>query len=225
MEIKGRRAGFLRECWRRLIQFGFQLLYHELAWSYDGVAWIVSFGQWKAWTRAVLPYLVGSRVLELGHGPGHLLVTLQKRGFYAVGLDLSPQMGRLARWRLHRAGLARALIRGRAQRLPLPDHGFDTVVATFPTPYIFAPATLQEVARILRARGRLVVVLGARPCGQGRVRGILSRGLRWLYAVTGQDTAPVEAWTAPMAQAGLSARRVEVTIKGSLVSLLVARRA
>ena len=215
---------FLRTGWRRFIQFGFRLLYHELAWSYDGVAWLVSLGQWRAWTQTALPYLVGTQVLELGHGPGHLLATLQQRGFYAVGLDPSPQMGRLADRRLRRAGLARALIQGQAQTLPLPDHSFDSIVATFPTSYILAPTTLQEVMRVLRPGGRLVIVLGARPQGQGCPSRVLGRGLRWLYAITGQGTASIAAWATPMAQAGLSVRQVETTMKGGRVSLLVARR-
>jgi SAM-dependent methyltransferase len=220
---KMRREGLLRAGWRRSIRFGFRLLYHELAWSYDGVAWLVSLGQWRAWTRAVLPHLAGTRVLELGHGPGHLLATLQTRGFYTVGLDRSPQMGQLARRRLHRASLAQALVQGRAQALPFPDRSFDNVVAVFPTAYILAPATLQEVARVLRHKGRLVVVLGARLQAQGRLGRGLSRGLRGLYTLTGQETAPVEAWAVPMAQAGLSVRQVTATVKGSQVSLLIAR--
>ena len=49
--------------WKRLVSFGFRLLYHELAWSYDLVAWLVSCGQWQNWGRAALPYLVGECVL------------------------------------------------------------------------------------------------------------------------------------------------------------------
>jgi ubiquinone/menaquinone biosynthesis C-methylase UbiE len=205
--------------WERLLRFGFRLLYRELAWSYDLVAWLVSFGQWRAWGQTALPYLTGGRVLELGHGPGHLLVTLAGQGFRPVGLDLSPHMGRLARRRLRRAGLPLTLVHGHAQALPFPARVFESVVATFPTPYILDPATLAEVARVLCPEGRLVVVVGARLTG----RDPLTRLVEWLYAITGQRET-LDDWEAPFARVGLAARRVQVELRRSQVWLLVAER-
>jgi ubiquinone/menaquinone biosynthesis C-methylase UbiE len=208
--------------WQRLVGFSFRLLYHELAWSYDLVAWLVSLGQWRAWGRTALPHLVGERVLELGHGPGHLLVALVASGLRPVGLDSSPQMGRLARRRLRRAGLGQSLLRGHAQRLPFPTHSFDSVLATFPTVYIASAMTLAEVTRVLRPGGRMVVVLGTRLSG----RDPLSRFIEWLYRITGQrETADAAAWEAPFVAAGLSVRRVEVAMKRSQVYILIAEPA
>jgi ubiquinone/menaquinone biosynthesis C-methylase UbiE len=206
--------------WERLIHCGFRLLYHELAWSYDLVAWLVSFGQWRAWGRAALPHLAGERVLELGHGPGHLMATLARRGFQPVGLDLSPHMGRLARRRLRRAGLSPSLVHGCAQTLPFAARTFDSLVATFPTAYILDPATLAEAARVLRPAGRLVVVVGARLSG----RDPLSLFVEWLYAITGQREI-IAGWEAPFTAAGLAVRRVEVEMQRSRVWLLVAQSA
>lgn len=201
----------------RLIHFGFRLLYHEMAWSYDLVAWLVSFGQWRAWTETALPYLVGERVLELGHGPGHLLVSLSQRGYHPVGIDLSAQMGRLARRRLNKTGLALPLVRGCAQALPFPSHSFDSVVATFPTRYIIDPATLAQVTRVLRPQGRLVIVVGAQLSG----RDPLSRFIEWLYKITGQRGS-AEAWETPFVNAGLQAHRVRIELQRSEVWLLIA---
>jgi ubiquinone/menaquinone biosynthesis C-methylase UbiE len=206
--------------WEQLIRSGFRLLYHELAWSYDLVAWLVSFGKWQAWGRTALPHLVGERVLELGHGPGHLLAALAKQGFRPVGLDLSPQMGRLARRRFRRAGMVATLVHGRAQTLPFPVHTFDSVVATFPTPYILDPATLAEVVRVLRPEGRLVIVAGARLSGKDA----LSRFVEWLYSITGQRET-TDDWEAPFVAAGLAVRRVQVEMRRSRVWLLIAERA
>jgi ubiquinone/menaquinone biosynthesis C-methylase UbiE len=203
--------------WKRLVQFGFRLLYHQMAWSYDLVAWGVSGGQWRAWGRAALPHLVGRRVLELGHGPGHLLVALAQQGFCPVGLDLSPHMGRLARWRLRRAEIAATLTRGRAQTLPFATNSLDSVLATFPTQYIVDPATLAEVRRVLRPGGHLVVVVGAQLSG----RDPLSRFIEWLYRITGQREL-AQAWDAPFVAAGLAARQVQVEMQRSLVHLLIA---
>ncbi len=211
-----------REIWRRLIGLGFRLLYHELAWSYDAVAWLVSLGQWQTWGRAALPHLVGERVLELGHGPGRLLAALAEAGFHPVGLDLSPQMGRMARRRLRRNGHATPLVRAPAQRLPFSSGAFDSVVATFPTDYIIDPVTLTQVARVLRPGGRLVVVVSAQLCRRDPV----SRGIEGLYRITGQR-APIsaQAWQPLFDAAGLSAQPLKIELPRSQVLVWVAERA
>jgi ubiquinone/menaquinone biosynthesis C-methylase UbiE len=61
---------------RRAVKLGFHLLYHQFAFTYDAVAWFVSLGQWQAWGQAALKRVRGPRVLEIGHGPGHLLIAL-----------------------------------------------------------------------------------------------------------------------------------------------------
>ncbi|NMC80811.1 MAG: hypothetical protein GYA59_15725, partial [Chloroflexi bacterium] len=35
----------------------FDLLYHSFAWTYDGVAAVVSLGRWKGWVYSVIPFL------------------------------------------------------------------------------------------------------------------------------------------------------------------------
>ncbi|MEW5987427.1 MAG: methyltransferase domain-containing protein [Chloroflexota bacterium] len=182
---------WVQEAWWWLVRLGFYLLYHELAWTYDAVSWLVSLGQWRAWQRAAVPWLLettaaGRRpaVLELAHGPGHLLVILAAAGGRVVGLDLSPEMGRLAQRRLGRAGLAGqvTLLRGRGQELPFANATFDGVLSTFPTEFVLQPATLAAVYRVLRPGGRFVIV----PEGHLSGRDPLSRFIEWLYEITGQ---------------------------------------
>lgn len=135
-----------------------RLLYHEFAWAYDLVAAFVSAGQWKSWVLSIAPDLSG-RVLELGHGPGHLQADLLARGVSAVGVDLSRQMSRQAARRLR--SLNPCLIRADARHLPLPNASFDVVAATFPSNYIFDPSTLAEISRVLAPSGRLIVLISA----------------------------------------------------------------
>lgn len=181
MNGPGRRRLDHELIFRAFVRTFFRLLYHELAWTYDVVAWLVSFGQWKAWGRAAIPRLRGRRILELAHGPGHLLVAIERAGFAPVGLDLSPQMGQLARRRLRDGSCDVPLVRARAQALPFRAGAFDSVVSTFPTEFIVDPATLQEVARVIGQAGRAVVVPGI-------VFGasLPARALELLYTVTGQ---------------------------------------
>ena len=192
-------SGFQR-IWHSFIRTFFRLLYHEMAWTYDLVAWLVSFGQWQAWGRAAIPHLRGRRVLELAHGPGHLLAAMSRVGFSLVGLDLSPQMGRLARNRLLRSGVLTApLVLARAQALPFRTGSFDSVVSTFPTEFIFDPATLKEMARVMGQGGTAVIVAGVIFDAS-----LPARLLRWVYDVTYQQEPLPLGLVDALADAGLT---------------------
>ena len=141
----------------RFLRFFFRHFYHEFAWSYDFVAAVVSIGRWNQWIDSALPFVQGRRVLEIGHGPGHLQEHLRLRHpGLIVGLDESPHMGRLSRNRLLKAGIPLPnLTRALAQSLPFQDGAFDVVVSTFPAEYIFEHQTMHEVRRVLD-RGRSI---------------------------------------------------------------------
>jgi ubiquinone/menaquinone biosynthesis C-methylase UbiE len=204
-----------------LVRFGFRLLYNELAWTYDLVAWAVSFGQWKAWGRTAIPHLEGERVLELAHGPGHLLVAMAERELSPVGIDLSPYMSCQARRRLLKSdGLTVPLVRAHAQALPFRDGCFDSTVATFPSEYIMARETLRGVARVLKPKGRLVIAAGAILSG----RDPLSRFIWWLYRITGQGNLLIDRSKAVLARAGFAARMLWEEARCSRVLLVIAEK-
>jgi ubiquinone/menaquinone biosynthesis C-methylase UbiE len=165
---------------QRFMRVFFDLLYHPFAFCYDLVAAVVSFGNWNDWVRSVIPFVSGTRLLELGHGPGYLQLALTTRGLDSVAIDESAPMGRLAK---HRLSNSMKLARAVTQKIPFPAETFDTVISTFPSEYIFDPQTLSEVHRVLRGGGRLIVLLAAWP------RNPL---LGWLFKVTGQS--PAEAY-------------------------------
>jgi len=168
---------------RAFMRFFFYHFYHSLSWTYDFVAAIVSVGRWQDWGRTTLPHLRGTRVLELGFGPGHLQVALSQAGFQAIGLDESRQMCVRAAANLSKNNFPTTLTRGYAQLLPFASDSFDSLVATFPSEYIIDPATLAEVWRVMRPGGRLVVALSALPGSAS----LFDRATAWLFRVTGQS--------------------------------------
>lgn len=161
---------------RCFLQGFLNLLYHSFAFAYDFVAAFASFGRWKDWVLGVIPYVEGTCVLELGHGPGHLqLALLRDCGLVSVAMDESASMGRLARCRL---GSPHRLTRALAQKMPYASDAFDTIISTFPSEYIFNIETLSEAHRVLRNRGRFIILLSVLP------RNPL---LGWVFKVTGQS--------------------------------------
>ncbi len=211
---------------RRFLRFFFQHFYHEFAWSYDFVAAVVSIGRWQAWVQAILPYVKGTPVLEIGHGPGHLQISLRNRPGLIIGLDESRQMGKLAARRLNKSGIFKIdLVRGLAQNLPFTSETFAAVVSTFPAEYIFDSQTLTEVLRILRPGGRFVIT----PVGWIVGRATLDRLAGWLFRVTGQSpTSPVEVIRRKaethFREAGFQVRTEVVEIRSSLILVILAEK-
>ncbi len=176
-----------KNLWNRiltlLLKTFYSLLYHQFAWTYDAVAWVVSGGEWIEWGRAVLPFLTGKQILELGHGPGHLQVELSQRGYHVFGLDRSPQMIRQAQKRLTCCQFQFRLVRATAERLPFSNGSFDSVIATFPTEYIFKYETTQEIWRVLKPHGKFITLVGVKILPTG----FYNRLLTVLYKSSRQD--------------------------------------
>jgi len=141
-----------------LFKWGYYLLYHQLAWTYDFVAAIVSLGRWNNWVHLALPFLSGQHILEVGFGPGHLLDSAIKCHKNIVGIDESKQM-------IHRASKMIStvvddppLVRGNISAMPFPDEHFDQVVSTFPSEYIFDKTAISEIFRVLMPGGQLIIL-------------------------------------------------------------------
>ncbi len=118
----------------------------------------------------------GEKVLEIGFGTGHSLVSLaQSVGptGQVYGVDLSERMRDLARDNLQKAGLADRveLSCGDGIQLPFAPDALDAIFMSFTlelfdTPEI--PRVLAECQRVLRSGGRLVVVAVSKE-GEGGV--------------------------------------------------------
>ncbi len=207
----------MRSIYPRLVQWGFNRLYHEWAWSYDFVAATVSRGYWRRWITALVPYLRGGPVLELGCGTGYLQLALAQAGLPHTGYDASPQMLRQATRRIERAGYIPRLLRGRSQALPFAASRFNDVVATFPTPYILDPATLAEVRRVLAPGGQLVILDG------GQLdRGIYEKAVEVAYRATLQS-GEGNRYAPRLQAAGFEVTWQRVVVERSSVGIMLAR--
>ena len=152
----------LRRAWRAFLRFAFHLFYNPFAFTYDLVSAIVSRGHWRAWTRAAIPRIVGTRVLELPCGTGNLMLDMRNAGFSPNGVDLSPQMLSITQKKLRHANLPVRLARARAEALPFATRAFDSIVMTFPPGFAYDPHALAEMYRVLNDNGRLIWVDGGR---------------------------------------------------------------
>ena len=105
----------------------------------------------------VIPQAQG-RVLEIGLGTGlNLPFYDTSRVSGIVGVEPSLRMHRLALSRSRAAQLPVEIVGIGAERLPLADHAFDTVVSTYTLCTIPDPvAALREVRRVLAPGGRLL---------------------------------------------------------------------
>ena len=102
----------------------------------------------------------GSRVLDVGSGPGYVLAAAEARNAWTVGVDQAEPMGRLAR--TLRPG-ARYLVAD-AQRLPLRTGSMTAVVGNFVLHHLpFQHKALVEWARVLVPGGRLALTIWDRP--------------------------------------------------------------
>lgn len=104
---------------------------------------------------------LGESVLDVGCGPALLLADVAKAvgpTGRAEGIDPSEAMLALGRKRLGPITQANLQIGG-AENLPFPDATFDAVVFTQVLCYVQdVPAALQEVRRVLRPGGRVLVL-------------------------------------------------------------------
>jgi ubiquinone/menaquinone biosynthesis C-methylase UbiE len=178
----------------------FNLLYHQFAWTYDGVAWLVSLGAWQKWVLSIVRNLNEPRILEIGFGIGHLQEALHRKGITPFGLDESRQMGRITQHRLSRLGLYPILVRGNALALPFAECSFHQVVMTFPSETILNRSSLAEIRRVLADNGMVLIL----PLAWITGRKLLERAIGWLTRVTGESPEWHEQSLEPLKNAGFT---------------------
>lgn len=132
-------------------------IFARIARRYDLINRILSFGQDQNWRRKAVRHLGEGTVVDLGSGTGAAAPIFGDRR--VIALDPVHEMLRLS-------PIAERVV-GIGEALPFADETLDGIFSA----YVFrnltsVPATLAEIARVLRPGGRAVVVDLGRPRGR-----------------------------------------------------------
>ncbi len=132
-------------------------------------------------------------VLDIGTGPGRLLIELHKRrsGLRLTGIDLSAAMVSLANRNIAKAGLVHAIrvCEANAAHMPFPDDSFDLATSTGSIHHWKDPVLgLNEVFRVLKPGGHALMydIVSDTPAQVKRQVihefGRLTAALLWIHA-------------------------------------------
>ncbi len=138
-------------------------LFGGLPDHYDRLSAALSFGQDPRWRRALVDAVApkaGEKILDVATGTGMVAAELRRRADCSVvGLDQSPEMLAAARARFAGETDRVELVEGHAEELPFADASFDVVTFTYLLRYVDdPPATLRELARVVRPGGRMATL-------------------------------------------------------------------
>jgi SAM-dependent methyltransferase len=98
-------------------------------------------------------------VLDVGCGGGQEMIPFGRLGATCVGIDISPGSGAFGRrmFRTHHPDMRVQFATAMAERLPFADAAFDLVLCRVAIPYTDNRQALQEMARVLRPGGLLLL--------------------------------------------------------------------
>ncbi|RMH69094.1 MAG: class I SAM-dependent methyltransferase [Gemmatimonadetes bacterium] len=100
-------------------------------------------------------------ILDCGCGNGRHSLELAKRGYPVIGMDLSPDLLRVAQKAIHKAKLDVPFVRGDMRQLPFRDQVFSTVLSLFTSFGYFDDdenkGVFLEYARVLQPDGTLIL--------------------------------------------------------------------
>lgn len=149
-------------------------MFSRLAWKYDLVNDIMSFGLHRLWKRQTVDRALGDaagrsvRVLDLCCGSGDLCFLAEEKGARAVvGADFTLPMLAVARRRRARDGRRSQFVQADALSLPFPDAAFDAITISYGLRNVAdLDAALREMRRVLAPGGRAVVLDFGKPDGR-----------------------------------------------------------
>jgi demethylmenaquinone methyltransferase/2-methoxy-6-polyprenyl-1,4-benzoquinol methylase len=175
-------------------------MFASIARRYDAANEVLSLGVHRAWRRAAVQLSgaqPGHRVLDCATGTGDLALAFKRAvgpSGEVVATDFCEEMLAGGRPKAARAGLEVRFEVADALALPFPDRSFDIASIAFGIRNVDDPVRcLREMARVVRGRGRVVVLEFGQPHGPfGALFRVYSR--RVMPAVGGLLTGNRQAY-------------------------------
>ncbi|RKH53817.1 bifunctional demethylmenaquinone methyltransferase/2-methoxy-6-polyprenyl-1,4-benzoquinol methylase UbiE [Corallococcus interemptor] len=147
-------------------------MFSSIATRYDVTNEVLSLGIHRLWRRSAVKLSgakEGSHVLDCATGTGDLALAFKRKvgsTGRVVGTDFCPEMLESAPAKAAKAGLEVEFQVQDAMALTLPDNSFDVASISFGIRNVDDPVKcLQEMARVVRPGGRVVVLEFGQPTG------------------------------------------------------------
>ena len=205
-------------------------MFDGIAPDYDRLNHLMSLGADRCWRRRALREIVTpsspQQILDIACGTGDFSLAITRRmhpDSRITGLDLSEGMLSVMREKVARAGLQERIRceQGDSEAMRWQDGSFDVVTIAFGIRnFAHREAALQEILRVLRPGGRLVILELSVPEGKflrGCYNLYFKHFVPWIGALVSGDRAAYRylpasvqsfpgrrAWTETMARCGFS---------------------
>ena len=125
---------------------------------------LLSAQQWEKWQDHVFDDLSGKKILEIGVGPGKLLVRMAKKGYDVTGIELRHGMAHEARKRTRQAVFDIDILHTSVYHLPFAHNSFDAIVLTFVLAEIrHLDQAITQMKRVLKPGGKIIIIAGGMP--------------------------------------------------------------
>lgn len=145
-------------------------MFDAISTNYDGLNRVISLGIDMKWRKKVVA-IVGEndpkQILDIATGTGDLVLMMaQLKPDRIVGLDISPGMLEVGKEKVKNANLddIATMMVGDSEDLPFEDHTFDAITVSFGVRnFGNLDKGLQEIARVLKESGVLVILETSNP--------------------------------------------------------------
>lgn len=146
-------------------------MFDSIAWRYDFLNHLLSFGTDYAWRRKAIRFMPGNyenaNILDVATGTGDLAIEAMKlKPGKITGIDISEKMLELGREKVTRKGFTGKIemIKGSSEELPFEDDCFDMAMVAFGVRnFSYMLKGLSEMQRVIRKGGHIMVLEFSKP--------------------------------------------------------------